>query len=101
MDRTMVTYKVKADRVVENEALVKAVYAQLHELAPVDVHYATFKLDDGQTFVHIASFASEEGRVALTTCDAFKAFQADIKGRCETPPAPQKLAEVGFYQFEA
>ena len=60
MERVMVTYKVKPDRVAENEEFVKAVYEELHQINDPDIHYATFRLDDGQTFVHIASFASAE-----------------------------------------
>jgi len=99
MNRVMVTYKVKSDKLAENESLVKAVYAELHQINNPDMHYATFKLEDGQTFVHIASFASEEGRQALSNCNAFKEFQKDIKERCEVPPNPQKLSEVGSFNF--
>lgn len=99
MQRTMVTYKVKADRVEENERLVKAVYEQLGRINHPDVHYATFKLQDGQTFVHIAIFASEEGRQAFGQNEAFKAFQKDIKERCEIPPKPEPLTEIGSFNF--
>jgi hypothetical protein len=58
MKRVLVTYKVKLDRVQENEELVRAVYQELNQNNDPDVHYATFKLDDGQTFVHMAAFAS-------------------------------------------
>ena len=42
MKRVLVTYKVKADRVQENEELVRAVYEELHHSNDPDVHYATF-----------------------------------------------------------
>ena len=99
MSRVMVTYKVKADKVEENESLVRAVYEELHQISNPDMHYATFKLDDGQTFVHIASFDSEQARQALPNCNAFKEFQKDLKERCEVPPNPQPLSEVGSYNF--
>ncbi len=99
MSRVMVTYKVKDDKVEENESLVRAVYEELHHINNPEMHYATFKLDDGQTFVHIASFDSEGGRETLSNCNAFKEFQKDIKERCEVPPKPQKLSEVGSFNF--
>jgi hypothetical protein len=99
MERVMVTYKVKSDRVAENEKFVKTVYEELHQINDPDIHYATFRLDDGQTFVHIASFASADKQSILTGTKAFKAFQENLGERCEVPPNPQKLNEVGAYNF--
>ena len=99
MERIMVTYKVKSERVEENEQLVKAVYEGLRQMNDPDIHYATFKLNDGQTFVHIASFASMDKQSILTESKAFKAFQENLKDRCEIPPNPQKLAKVDAYNF--
>ena len=99
MERVMVTYKVKSDRVAENEEFVKAVYEELHQINDPDIHYATFRLDDGQTFVHIASFASADKQPILTGTKAFKAFQENLGERCEVPPNPQKLNEIGSFNF--
>jgi hypothetical protein len=99
MESVMVTYKVKPERVAENEEFVKAVYEELHQINDPDIHYATFKLDDGQTFVHIASFTSAEKQPVLTGSKAFKAFQENLGERCEVPPNPQKLNQVGAYNF--
>ena len=54
MKQVMVRYKVKPDQVAENETLVRAVYDELRELAPEDFRYATFRLEDGVSFVHLA-----------------------------------------------
>ena len=88
MINVIVTYTVKPDRVEENEALVHAVYDGLREIGDPDVHYATFKKDDGKTFVHIAFFPSPEKQKVLSESPAFRAFQADLKERCEVPPRP-------------
>ena len=53
--KRMVRYKLKPDRVDENERLVRAVYQELAERRPPGLRYATFKLEDGLSFVHIAS----------------------------------------------
>ncbi len=99
MVRLLVRYKVKADKVAENEGLVRAVYDSLREIGDPDVHYATFKLKDGCTFVHIASFPSKEKEAVLTELGAFKAFQKDLKDRCDQLPDAQPLTEVGSYRF--
>ena len=43
MVKLIVRYRVKADKVAENEGLVRAVYRSLHEIKDPDIHYATFK----------------------------------------------------------
>lgn len=96
MKKVMVPYKVKPNRVAENEALVKAVYEQLHKEKPKGLRYATFKLADGVSFVHLAVI---EGENPLAQLSAFKAFQAEIKERCDEPPAPVDVTEVGSYGF--
>src|SRR5256885_7492 len=57
MEQIIVRYKVKPERVAENEELVRAVYAELGEKGPTTFHYATFKLADGVSFVHVSAGA--------------------------------------------
>lgn len=96
MRRVMVRYKVKPERVDENEVLVQAVYDELRVSKPDGLHYATFRLDDGLTFVHIAS--AEAGSNPLTELKAFKQFIADIRDRCDEPPVTSELSEIGSYK---
>ncbi len=95
----MQTQNTKSDRVQENEELVKAVYDELRQNNDPDIHYATFKLGDGQTFAHIASFASAEKQAELTNSKSFTAFRENPPDRCEVPPNPQKLNEIDSYNF--
>jgi len=90
---------VKADRAAENEAYVKRVFEQLARERTPGVRYATFKLDDGVSFVHIASIDSTDGGNPLTELSAFKEFSAGVKDRCEELPVTAKLNEVGSYEF--
>lgn len=99
MISVIVTYKVKPDRVDENEQLVRAVYAELAEVDDPDVHYATFRKDDGQTFVHIAFFTSAENQAVLSNLPAFTRFQADLLDRCEIPPQPEPITHIGSHSF--
>jgi hypothetical protein len=99
MKRVMVRYKVKPDRVEENEALVRAVYEELAAAQPDGLRYATFKLGDGVSFVHVASVETEDGQNPLSQVDAFRRFTADVADRCEEQPVTTELSEIGSYRL--
>jgi hypothetical protein len=90
MGSSMVRYKVLPGRSEENEALVKAVYAQLSQERPDGLHYATFKLPDGVSFMHVVFETDQPGRI-LGEVAAFQAFTADIESRCEEPPVVTEI----------
>ena len=98
MRRVMVRYKVKPEQVARNEELVRAVYAELHRVEPDGLRYATFKLPDGVTFIHLAD---TDGDNPLTELAAFKAFQAGVRERCDEPPVVSELSEVGSFGWAA
>lgn len=91
----MIRYKVKPDRVDENEQLVRAVYDELAQVRPAGVRYATFKLDDGQSFVHVVALEGAEN--PLEQIAAFGRFQRDVLDRCEEPPVFTTLNPVGSF----
>jgi hypothetical protein len=99
MSQVMVRYKVNQDAAAHNEELVRRVYHELHQVKPAGIHYATFVLEDGVSFVHLASNESEDGRNPLIEIAAFRAFQQGIGERCDEPPVPMGLREVGSYGF--
>ena len=99
MKRVMVRYKVKPGRVAENERYIKSVFEQLQRDRPPGLRYASFKLGDGVSFVHIVSHEAADGRDPLRELPAFRAFTAEIKDRCEDPPVAAELTEVGSYGF--
>ncbi len=99
MISVLVTYTVKPERVDENERLVRAVYDSLAEAGLDDVHYATFKKDDGRTFVHLAAFPSPEAQQQLGALPAFQEFQRGIAERCDVPPAPAPLEKIGSWNL--
>ena len=97
--KIMVRYKVKADRAGENERLVKAVFAQLDRERPAGLRYATFKLGDGVSFMHIAIIDTADGSNPLPALEAFKQFSQAIKDRCDELPVTSQLEEVGSYRL--
>jgi hypothetical protein len=98
MASSMIRYKLRPDRVDENETLVKAVYEQLNRERPDGLQYATFKLPDGVSFMHLVFESDEPGRI-LNEVAAFKAFVADIGSRCDEPPVATELTVVGSYNM--
>ena len=95
--KQMVTYKLKPDRVDENEQLIAAVFEALHQARPAGLRYASFRQADGVSFVHIVAHDDAGGHNALTSLPAFKAFVENIKDRCEIAPAPVGLTMIGSY----
>jgi hypothetical protein len=99
MKRMMVRYKVKPERASENEGYIARVFEQLEREKPAGVRYASFKLEDGVSFVHIVSNEAVDGRNPLSELSAFKTFAAGVKERCEEPPIVAELSEIGSYGF--
>jgi len=95
MRRVMVRYRVKPEHVRENEELVREVYAELDRARPDGFRYATFKLGDGVSFVHLATHDDEHN--PLVEIAAFQRFQSGIRDRCDEPPVVTELEEVGSF----
>jgi hypothetical protein len=95
MSKVMVRYRVHPDRVAENEQLIRSVYDELAASQPDGLHYATFKLSDGVTFVHLAQHGEPNPLGAIA---AFQRFQEGIQARCAEPPVVTELDEIGSYR---
>jgi len=99
MKRLIVRYKVKASKAEENQKLLEKVFEELHRNSPSGLRYASFKLCDGVSFVHIVSVETPDGINPLIETPAFKSFNAAIKDRCEEQPVLTEMTEVGSYRF--
>ncbi len=99
METTIVRYKVKADQAEENRAFIRRVFEELDASKPDGLRYVSFNLADGVSFVHIAVVESADGDNPLPKTAAFKDFVADIKDRCEEPPAASSADIVGSYRL--
>jgi hypothetical protein len=96
MRRVLVRYRVKPERVEENEQLVRAVYDELRRTGPAGLRYAAFKADDGVSFVHLA--IHESGN-ALEKVATFQEYLKGLGDRTEEAPVVTELDEVGSYRL--
>lgn len=99
MRRVLVRYRVRPDQAQENERLIGAVFAELERERPAGLRYASFRLDDGVTFVHLASIETADGSNPLAGLIAFREFTARIGARCQEPPVTVDLTQVGAYRL--
>ena len=63
------------------------------------VHYATLRLEDGVTFIHLFTTDSDEAANTLGGVAAFSEFQRNLPQRCAEPPIAQPVAVVGSYRM--
>ena len=98
MPTIMVRYKVKPGRTQENQELIERVFADLKRTNPAGLGYASFKLDDGVSFMHIARLTDTKDN-PLTKLAAFQAFLEKHDERCEEAAVATPVTEVGSYRF--
>jgi hypothetical protein len=99
MSVVIVQYKTKPEKADENQALVEKVFGELNSDGPVGLRYATFRLADGVTFVHVASVETADGTNPLSASAAFSEFQREIADRLVDGPHPSPATVVGSYNF--
>ena len=93
----VIRYTTKPESADENERLVSDVFAELAERQPEGLHYATFRLDDGASFVHVAILDGDDNPLAASP--AFGVFQSGIRDRCVEGPAAADATVVGSYRL--
>jgi hypothetical protein len=92
----MVRYTTRADQAEENARLIREVFQSLRESEPSGITYAAYRLEDGVSFVHIASILDPANN-PLQSLAAFKAFTSGVKDRCDVAPVTSVMNEVGSY----
>ena len=100
MGVNVVRYRTKPDRGDENQALIEQVFAELDANRPEGLRYASFRLADGVSFVHVAAVDTADGQNPLTSTPAFQAFTAGIAERCEEGPVAVPATLVGSYRLD-
>ena len=99
MKKLIVRYKVKPGKGDENQKLIERVFEELHRNSPSGLRYASFRLSDGVSFVHVVSIETADGNNPLVATPAFMTFNAAIADRCEEQPVLTEMTEVGSYRF--
>jgi len=99
MSVVVVRYRTQPDRADENQALVEKVFAELAATQPGGLRYATFRLADGDEFVHVAEVDTADGTNPLAAVAAFAEFQRGIPERMVDGPVVADATVVGSYGF--
>ena len=86
---TIVRYTAKPDRADENEALSRAVFAELRATRPDAVAYALFR--DGADFLHLFINLKADDSEAVTGLPSFQAFSKDAADRYAAAPEVVRL----------
>ncbi len=96
MKTIMVRYTTSETHARVNETLVRAVFDELRARSPEGLRYASYRLADGVTFVHIATLDAPQDN-PLVALPSFKAFQKELKDRCVEAPVVTELSAVDSY----
>jgi hypothetical protein len=91
----VIRYRTKPECADENERLIRGVFAELAEQKPAGLRYATFRLADGISFLHVAVLDAEEN--PLSSSPAFSEFQSAIGDRLDEGPAQSDATIIGNF----
>jgi hypothetical protein len=94
MAKTLIRYRVKPEKIEENQHLVEDVFRELHAKSPRDARYLVLKLSDG-TFCHLF----EDSAGAIPSLEAFAAFRAGGEERRLDEPQRLEATIVGNYRM--
>jgi hypothetical protein len=95
----VVRYRTKPERAQENRQLVEQVFAELDELQATGFAYASLRLEDGTSFVHVVVEEDGPSSVSLADVPAFQEFQKGIAERCEEQPVAMGATVVGAHRM--
>ena len=96
MKAVKVQYTVKPEYVEQNKANIRKVMDELHSNPIEGMQYASFTLDDGQTFVHINMANDQETMDKLQEVEVFNDFRKALKVSGPiSPPKSENLDLVG------
>jgi hypothetical protein len=96
MPQRLVRYRVKPEKIKENQHLIEEVFRELRAKSPNGVRYLVLKLNDG-TFCHLV----EDGSKTIASLGAFAAFRRGGEERCLEEPQQLEATVVGNYRMLA
>jgi hypothetical protein len=95
----VVRYRTNPQDADENARLIRDVFAELAAEQPDGLRYASFQLDDGVSFLHVAVLDADHN--PLSDSAAFAKFQSGIKDRCADGPTASDATVIGSYRLLA
>ncbi len=99
MPNDVVRYRTKPERADENQRLVEDVFAELEELDATGFAYASFRLEDGVSFVHVVVEDEGKGSVSLADVPAFRRFVARHRGAMRRATGRHGATVVGAHRM--
>ncbi|MGI5227297.1 hypothetical protein [Actinoallomurus sp. CA-142502] len=93
----IIRYRTRPEAAEENQRLVEKVFAELRAERPDGLRYATFRLADGVSFVHVVAYEGDGDPLGASA--AFAAFQQGIGDRVAAPPEAGEVTLVGSYRL--
>ena len=75
MKTVKVTYKVKSSFVTQNQTNIQAFIDDLYRINHPELRYVVYLGEDGQTFTHLATYASNQAQQVLLQLPSFLSFQ--------------------------
>jgi hypothetical protein len=96
MQRMLVRYRAKPEKIEENQRLIREVFRELRAKSPQDVRYLVLKLSDG-TLCHLV----EDGSKTIASLEAFAAFRRGGENRRIDEPQQLEATVVGNYRMLA
>lgn len=97
--KSVIRYKTKPESADENQRLVEEVYTELAARDPGGMRYATLRLEDKVTFIHIFMTDSDDTPNTMGDIAAFVEFQRELAQRCVEQPGAQAVTVVGSYRL--
>jgi hypothetical protein len=98
MSTRVIRYRTTDECAEENQKLVEDVFTELAERRPSGLRYASFRLGDGTSFVHVISIDDDAPRNPLAGVEAFERLQEDVERLCVEHPVAFGATLVGAYE---
>lgn len=73
-----VHYTTTREFAPQNQENIAGIVKELKTLNHPGIHYSTYLLPDGKTFMHLDHFESEEAHQLLMELESFKKFDAEL-----------------------
>ena len=87
----LIQYRVRADKVAEQEAAIREFVAAVKAQADPGYRYTVYRKEDGVSFVHHAWMADEAAKQRFQGQPHFKPFAEGLKARAEEGPSVTSL----------